>query len=455
MAGAVKYLHAGIDALEGTGPSDELFALHAARFLIDPPLNDPDRVRRESNELKQLAESLGTARARTEALIGGVSVLYGGCSLAILRQDAEAQGAEALRIAEEAGDMLLARRAHRDLGWLALYYHDHAVIRLHAQAQIEIDRRLGDIAHEPAALFQLGYAEVAASRFDEGLKIAEEAVAKARRYDQRRSLAMSLAVLALAETRRGDLDTAGDHLSEARQLFPQLLTDPRGTLVVGWPQATFAFERGDFAEVRRVAGRVNPPMTRVLLGVAQIHAGDLEGAMATQAEIAAGAFGEPYPLALADRLLGLIEQARGETESAREHLERAAATMDTLALPFEAAVARLEAGTKENVSQALAVFEVLGAARYADKARRALRALGVRLPSARSGRSADQPLSRREMEVARLVAEGLTNAEIAERLVLSVRTIESHLDHVYARLGMSSRAALARWVTEGRAAAAP
>jgi DNA-binding NarL/FixJ family response regulator len=59
------------------------------------------------------------------------------------------------------------------------------------------------------------------------------------------------------------------------------------------------------------------------------------------------------------------------------------------------------------------------------------------------------------MEVARLVAEGLTNAEIAERLVLSVRTVESHLDHVYSRLGISSRTALARWVTAGRAASGP
>ena len=109
----------------------------------------------------------------------------------------------------------------------------------------------------------------------------------------------------------------------------------------------------------------------------------------------------------------------------------------------------------ESVRDALATFEALGAARYADKARRTLRSLGVRLPSPKTGRGTDQPLSRREMEVARLVADGLTNAEIAERLVLSVRTVESHLDHVYARLGISSRAALARWVTAGQAASAP
>jgi DNA-binding NarL/FixJ family response regulator len=452
MAAAMKHLSEGINAVEGLPPSEELFALHAARFLIDVPLNDPDRAREESDELKRLAERLGTAPARTEALIGGVTVLYAGSSPAISRQAAVTQGQEALRIAEQAGEWLLARRAHRDLGWLALYYYDHAVMRTHAQAQIDIDRRLGDIAHQPAALFQLGYAELVAGNLDESLKIGEEAVANARRYDQRRSLAMSLAQLALAETHRGDLDAAGGHLSEAQQEFPQLLTDPRGMLVIGLPLATYALERGDLAGVRQAVGFMNPPMTRVMLGVAQVLAGDLKEAMATQAGIAAGAHGERYPSAIADRLLGLIEQARGEADFAREHLERSAATLDTLALPFEAAVSRLHAGTKENVSQALAVFEALGAARYADKARRALRGLGVRIPSARSGRGAGGPLSRREMEVARLVAEGLTNSEIAERLVLSVRTVESHLDHVYARLGMSSRAALARWVTEGRAA---
>ncbi|MFV8752646.1 FHA domain-containing protein [Nannocystaceae bacterium ST9] len=60
----------------------------------------------------------------------------------------------------------------------------------------------------------------------------------------------------------------------------------------------------------------------------------------------------------------------------------------------------------------------------------------------------DLPLSARQIEVGRLVAVGLTNAAIAERLGISHRTVTSHLDHIYGRLGIGSRAALARWIVE-------
>jgi DNA-binding NarL/FixJ family response regulator len=79
--------------------------------------------------------------------------------------------------------------------------------------------------------------------------------------------------------------------------------------------------------------------------------------------------------------------------------------------------------------------------------------LGMRPLEARSGRLLEalrqqapmSPLSAREFEVARLVAEGLTNHAIAERLHLSSRTAENHVHHVLDKLGFNSRSQIAAW----------
>ena len=57
-------------------------------------------------------------------------------------------------------------------------------------------------------------------------------------------------------------------------------------------------------------------------------------------------------------------------------------------------------------------------------------------------------LSEREVEVARLVAAGCSNPEIAERLVISRRTAEHHVQHIYAKVGVASRAGLALFAHE-------
>jgi non-specific serine/threonine protein kinase len=61
-----------------------------------------------------------------------------------------------------------------------------------------------------------------------------------------------------------------------------------------------------------------------------------------------------------------------------------------------------------------------------------------------------RPLTRREKEIAALVAAGLGNREISERLFLSKRTVDSHIDHIFTKLGFSSRTQLAGWVLENR-----
>ena len=65
------------------------------------------------------------------------------------------------------------------------------------------------------------------------------------------------------------------------------------------------------------------------------------------------------------------------------------------------------------------------------------------------------PLTRREIEVADLVAEGMSNPEIAARLVISVRTAQGHVENILRKLGFNSRSRIAAWVTERRLAAEP
>jgi len=83
-------------------------------------------------------------------------------------------------------------------------------------------------------------------------------------------------------------------------------------------------------------------------------------------------------------------------------------------------------------------------------------ALGVRTPAARRRTTetppTDMPLSRREMEVAGLVADGATNAQVAARLFISERTVESHLASIFNKLGVDTRLQVARWIAASQTA---
>lgn len=86
------------------------------------------------------------------------------------------------------------------------------------------------------------------------------------------------------------------------------------------------------------------------------------------------------------------------------------------------------------------VFDALAQKRYADRAVRELRATGER--ARRRTPDAWTQLSPKELQIAQLAAEGLSNREIGERLYLSHRTIGTHLYNLFPKLGITSRAQL-------------
>jgi DNA-binding CsgD family transcriptional regulator len=98
------------------------------------------------------------------------------------------------------------------------------------------------------------------------------------------------------------------------------------------------------------------------------------------------------------------------------------------------------------LAEALERYEQAGADAWAGRVRRELRALGVHTgPRGPRHRPADgwESLTTTEQAVSRLVAEGLTNGAVARRLYISPHTVNTHLRHVFAKLGVSNRVALA------------
>jgi DNA-binding CsgD family transcriptional regulator len=140
---------------------------------------------------------------------------------------------------------------------------------------------------------------------------------------------------------------------------------------------------------------------------------------------------------------GLLAQAVSILESGQRRLALASALEDL-------AVAEIGAGRSEQaiaaLDRALAIHAACGARWDLARVRRRLRQLGIqrRLPAERRPSSGWEALTESELAVVRLVADGLTNREVAERLYISSNTVSSHLRHAFEKLGINSRVALTR-----------
>ncbi len=231
-----------------------------------------------------------------------------------------------------------------------------------------------------------------------------------------------LAVLGLVALATGDRSAAAAQFEKAE----------RRAASMEWREPSVRWWTGDHAELLLELGRVDD-------AVRLVDAWEEDAARVAR----------EWVLAQVTRCRGLVAAASGDVEQALALLGQAVDEHERVGDPFGRARALLGLGVVRRrarqkrparlpIEEALEAFAHVGAAEWADRARAELGRVG--------GRRRAEGLTAAERRVATLVAEGLTNQEVAAALFLSERTVASHLTHVYAKLGVRSRTELARKV---------
>ena len=454
----VGMLQAALDSLGGVAGADRerarLGSAMAAAYLVDDRLDEAiaygEASRAESQRLGDEEAALNTA-----ATLGSVLVFAGrmgeGWRLledAIVRATGAQREAEAARgyrmIGSSASALVEYDLAER---WLTegigyaekveLWNHRHYMAShlAHVQwatgqwqaaaqtAQQALADGRGGITTQITAQFVLGYLAMGRGDWTLATDLLGEAFGHGDRMAEVQRLSPPLWGLAEAARCQGDYDTALMHcergyqasadITDASYLYPYLLTGVRAHLA-----------RGDVDAAQTWSDRV--------------------GAVLTVRAI-------PGTLPAIGHARGLLLLARGEVPTAYQALQAASESWQVLRRFWEGTWARLDLAEAAGRARRRGEAAVL-----ADEVRATAAASGAAVLAAAADRLTESfdpakaaepwyPLSEREFEVARLVAAGLTNRQIAEQLVLAPKTISAHVTHILTKLGAARRAEIGAW----------
>ncbi len=308
----------------------------------------------------------------------------------------------------------------------------------------------------------LADAEYRLGAWDDALTHSELAVSLAQGNDRTWALAFAHAYAAIVPADRGDWQLAAAHVEASRAAAPGA-----GIAVThaAWAGAELALARGDLQGVLAATSAVRALGRDEVYGLPgwadwrplEVEAlsglGRLDEAEAALQELLAAipAFGLPSASMTAARLHGNLAVARGDPAGAGESFAAAWQLAQGLPLPFQLALLERDDGRRLRLAgdrqgatgrlrQARDHLVTLGAHPHVAACERELQAYGAEIrPEPGPAR---WNLTASEMAVARLVATGRSNREVAAELFVSVKAVEFHLGHVFDKLGIHSRRAL-------------
>ena len=337
--------------------------------------------------------------------------------------------------------------------------------RSFGEQAVNESRRLGALGPLRLALAGLFTVEFFAGRVLPALAAAEEELELAEGLARRYARIDALGHVAWCETMRGLEARCRAHIAERFELSASGHPDPivhpaLGLLELGLGHGEAAVTALEpTVRIREQRGAVDAALWTPELPMlieAYVRATRPVDAEATLARFEAQAWKVERPLAeaLAHRCRGLLSGKGFET-----HFDAAVAAHELDPRPFERARTLLCYGerlrrekrrldARERLQEALDAFVASGATAWANRAEAELIATGER--SRRRVAATRDDLTPQELVVANLVAQGLTNREVAAQLFLSTNTIETHLRHIFQKLSLRSRTELAAKFTDFR-----
>ena len=411
-------------------------------------------ARRAVARAEPLGDDLVTAVAL--ATLALAAACCGATGLALRTRDAAAALVDPMEDGELAGRLAA-------VAWLAnaeLYLDRYEDAATHAQRALAVGRATGQVF--PGVVTTVGTGLTVRGWSAEGAESLDGDVEMARLSDLDQAKAWSLANRALAAVGTGESALAVELAAEAADAGAAL----QPGFIAAWAAAAVD------GLVRRASGdalTAVPAARRAMAlevltgGLLALGRTDEAARTAARAQALAASIALPMSSAWADRAAAALALDTGTPAAAAERAQAAVAAADAAGAPVEAARSRMLAGralaaagererARAELERAAADFDRVGAPERRAAAERELRRLGRRVArrsQAGDGAGVLAALSGRELEVARLVAAGRRNAEIAEELVVSLKTVETHVRHLFRKLGVSSRAEVGRIV--GRA----
>ena len=460
---ADRHVAAGLAALESGEPSDEQVELLVISLYTANRRTRVADVQPAADRVIEMAGRVDTPKSQVLAGVAEVSAL-------LERADYD----RALRVLQRLGPMAVdyddkefALRQHTIPALIALVRGDLAAAGEAIRRSTVLTRHIW-IPRWEYRLYMYSFIEgFYSGDWDRAREALQELGLLIETTDSPRLRFIGSPLQALLSAVRADFETADRYLRAMKESgdLGRLPAEP-ALKVAAIFEALVALERGDptaaLGHIARCDGHylpgLLPPWGWVARGEAEARTGLLSEASETATDLSRLGPAGSYPDAAAARIRGIAVASAGEPGDAIEKLAYASEKFARLGMPFEAARCDVELGEvavradamDETLADRLAgSYETstrLGADRYAGRARRLLHSLGRPVPVQAAGGL----LTPRQLEVGELVATGRSNAVIAEELFISVRTVTSHLDHIYTKLGISSRAALAAYVAENR-----